>query len=62
MDKTYYEFDITYNGKKVDRILIPGNSEAGAWDNVSQEATDRTKIKLVRIIGPDDCLTPKGKI
>jgi len=51
---TYYEFDILYKKTKVDRILVPSISSQGAWDNVAQMATDRTKIVLKRIISPED--------
>lgn len=54
MSRTYYEFEISYKGKKVDRFLIPASSDANAHDEAAQKATDKTGVKLIRIIGPDD--------
>ena len=54
MMATYYEIEVSYKGKKVDRFLIPASSGDKAHDIVRSKATELTQIRIIRIIGPDD--------
>ena len=62
MGMTYYEFDIHYKGKKIDRFLIKASSDCDAMDEAAQKATDLTEIKLRRIIGPDEVSHEKNQM